>query len=193
MLITGAARRLGYHIALTVAQAGANVILHHAHSPEAAEQARGEIQARGVHAEVIAADLSDPLAAQGLLAQALKFGPVDVLINSAAVFEPLTLQTTRLDEWQNHLNINLTAPFLLCQAFAQALPEPKSLGMDFAFTAAFIAIARSLWKGRRDLLPWLTAIGIVALATHGLGLAPAWGLVLGGVAGAAMAGVVGRD
>ena len=78
-------------------------------------------------------------------------------------------------------------------AFAQALPEPKSLGMDFAFTAAFIAIARSLGKGRRDLLPWLTAIGIVALATHGLGLAPAWGLVLGGVAGAAMAGVVGRD
>ncbi len=76
-------------------------------------------------------------------------------------------------------------------AFAHSIPDPKSLGMDFAFTAAFIAIARSLWKGRDDLLPWLTALGVVTLATHGLGLAPSWGLVLGGVAGAVMAGING--
>ena len=40
-------------------------------------------------------------------------------------------------------------------AFATAIPEPKALGMDFAFTAAFIAIVRSLWKGRQQLSPWL--------------------------------------
>ena len=42
--------------------------------------------------------------------------------------------------------------------FATAIPEPKALGMDFAFTAAFIAITRSLWKGRDQLLPWLTSV-----------------------------------
>jgi len=125
VLITGAARRLGFHMALTVARAGANVIVHHAHSPEAAEHARGEIQSLGVRAEIVTADLSDPLQAQELLDQALQFGPVDALINSAAVFEPLTLMTTGLNEWQNHLNINLTAPFLLCQAFAQSNPAPR--------------------------------------------------------------------
>jgi pteridine reductase len=125
VLITGAARRLGYHMALTVARAGANVILHHAHSLEAAEHTRDEIRSLGVRAEIVTADLSDPLQAQGLLAQALQFGPVDILINNAAIFEPLTLMTTGLDEWQNHLNINLTAPFLLCQAFAQALLRPS--------------------------------------------------------------------
>jgi 4-azaleucine resistance transporter AzlC len=39
--------------------------------------------------------------------------------------------------------------------FASAIPEPAALGMDFAFTAAFIAIARSRWKGRQDLRPWI--------------------------------------
>jgi len=77
--------------------------------------------------------------------------------------------------------------------FAAAIPEPKALGMDFAFTAAFIAIARSLFKGRRDLLPWLIAVAVVA-ASIGSGVVGAsWALVLGGVGGAAVAGMSGND
>ena len=74
-------------------------------------------------------------------------------------------------------------------AFARAIPDPAALGMDFAFTAAFIAIARSLWKGMADLLPWLTAAGVVAVAVRLVGLEPSWALVLCGVAGAAVASV----
>ena len=77
--------------------------------------------------------------------------------------------------------------------FASAIPEPKALGMDFAFTAAFIAIARSLWKGRTDFAPWLTAICIVAASIGLVGVAPSWALILGGVAGAGMAGAIGHD
>ena len=78
-------------------------------------------------------------------------------------------------------------------AFARAIPNPATLGVDFAFTAAFIAIARSLWKGRSDVLPWLTAAGVVAVAVRLLGLEPSWSLVIGGVAGAAVASVVRHD
>jgi 4-azaleucine resistance transporter AzlC len=77
--------------------------------------------------------------------------------------------------------------------FAGAIPEPKALGMDFAFTAAFIAIARSLWKGRSDLVPWLTAIFVVTASIRLAGLAPSWALILGGIAGAGMAGVIRHD
>jgi 4-azaleucine resistance transporter AzlC len=77
--------------------------------------------------------------------------------------------------------------------FAGAIPEPKALGMDFAFAAAFIAIARSMWKGRSDLVPWLTAILVVAASIRLAGLAPSWALILGGVAGAGMAGVIRHD
>ena len=77
--------------------------------------------------------------------------------------------------------------------FAAAIPEPKALGMDFAFTAAFIAIARSLWTGRHDVVPWLTAFGVVALSVWSGALDASWALVLGGLAGAVVAGVWGNE
>jgi 4-azaleucine resistance transporter AzlC len=73
--------------------------------------------------------------------------------------------------------------------FATSIPEPKALGMDFAFTAAFIAIVRSLWKGRQQLLPWLTSAAVVLAAVASGKVDPSWALVLGGVAGATVAGL----
>jgi 4-azaleucine resistance transporter AzlC len=78
-------------------------------------------------------------------------------------------------------------------SFASAIPEPRALGMDFAFTAAFIAIARSLWKGKTDLLPWLTAMAVVAASTRLGGVEPSWALILGGIAGATVAGLTRHD
>ncbi|QDI77393.1 MULTISPECIES: AzlC family ABC transporter permease [Leisingera] len=77
--------------------------------------------------------------------------------------------------------------------FAAVVPEPKSLGMDFAFTAAFIAILRSLWSGNAMLLPWAGSILIVLLADRFTPLDPTWTLILGGLGGAAIAGVMGND
>lgn len=74
--------------------------------------------------------------------------------------------------------------------FAASIPEPKALGMDFAFTAAFIAIVRSLWKGRQQFLPWLTSMAVVIAAVKLVKLDPSWALVLGGIVGAATAGLV---
>ena len=78
-------------------------------------------------------------------------------------------------------------------SFARTIPDPKALGMDFAFTAAFIAIARSLWKGRGDVVPWLTAIAVVTASVRLVGLPPSWALIVGGIAGAATKAATGRD
>src|SRR5208337_749619 len=80
------------------------------------------------------------------------------------------------------------ASTVLGVVFAQAIPEPKALGMDFAFTAAFIAIARSLWRGHPDLLPWLVSIAVVFGGVKLAGAPPQRMLALGGLAGAAVAG-----
>ncbi|NVK13408.1 MAG: AzlC family ABC transporter permease [Rhodobacteraceae bacterium] len=77
--------------------------------------------------------------------------------------------------------------------FATAVPEPHALGMDFAFTAAFIAILRSLWSGSAMLLPWGGSIAIVLLAGMLTPLDPTWTLILGGLGGAAIAGVLNND
>ncbi len=74
--------------------------------------------------------------------------------------------------------------------FAQAIPEPKALGVDFAFTAAFIAIARSLWRDRSDFFPWLVAVGVVAVSMLSGLLDSSWALLLGGCSGALVAAFI---
>lgn len=119
VLITGAARRIGRIFALSVAQAGGNLILHHGHSPVEAENLQNEITRLGVEAHILQANLEDRRQAADLVARAAEFGALFSLVNSAAIFEPLSLVNTDLDAWERHIAINLTAPFLLSQAFAR--------------------------------------------------------------------------
>jgi len=122
VLITGGARRVGRMLALGCAQAGAEVIIHHGHSPDEAERTREEIEAPGGRAWVLESDLGDPAEAAEVISRANELSPLYALVNSAAIFEPLSPTETTLDDWQRHLSINLTAPFLLSQAFARELP-----------------------------------------------------------------------
>jgi NAD(P)-dependent dehydrogenase (short-subunit alcohol dehydrogenase family) len=123
VLITGAARRVGRAMALAVAHAGGNVIIHHGHSSKLADELQQEIKQLGRQSFVIQADLNDPRQVNDLFKQASDLGTISGLVNSAAIFEPLSWQNTDLDNWHRHLNINLTAPFVLSQYFASKLPE----------------------------------------------------------------------
>jgi 4-azaleucine resistance transporter AzlC len=73
--------------------------------------------------------------------------------------------------------------------FAGHIPDPQALGLGFAFTAAFIAILRNLWRGPGDLGPWAVAIAGTLALVWLTPLPPAWALVVAGVAGAATAAV----
>jgi len=123
ILITGAARRVGKIFALACARAGTNVVIHHGNSDEEAESVRAEIVGLGRKAWVFKADLSDSSQAESLIPLINKSTPLYGLVNSAAIFESLTLETTSIDSWQKHLQINVTAPFLLSQAFARQAEE----------------------------------------------------------------------
>ncbi|MEM7067638.1 MAG: AzlC family ABC transporter permease [Pseudomonadota bacterium] len=78
-------------------------------------------------------------------------------------------------------------------SFAKLLPDPQAIGMDFAFTAAFIALLCGMWKGKQNLLPWITSIAITAALVVFSPMEPSWALALGGAAGALMAGVMPHD
>jgi pteridine reductase len=123
VLITGSARRVGRIFALGCAQAGADVVIHHGHSPEEAMKTRDEIEALGRRAWILASNLSKPAEASEIISRANGLSPLYALVNSAAIFEPLSLADTTLADWERHLTINLTAPFLLSQAFAKQLSE----------------------------------------------------------------------
>ncbi|MCB2178448.1 SDR family oxidoreductase [bacterium] len=123
ILITGAARRVGKIFAMGCAQAGADIIIHYGHSSGPAEETRQEIAALGRRAWTIQANLNQPEEAARLIFEANTLAPLSALVNSAAIFEDISLAETTLSDWERHLNINLTAPFLLSQAFAAQLPE----------------------------------------------------------------------
>lgn len=120
VLITGAAVRVGAAMARAAAAAGANVIIHYGSSAKEAKALQKELSSAGSKAYLLKADLGDLKAAAGLIAKARKFGPLFALVNSASIFENLDLAHTNLKNWQGHLDINLTAPFLLSQAFGRA-------------------------------------------------------------------------
>lgn len=119
ILITGAARRLGRLFTLACARAGGDVVIHHGHSDQDAESLRHEIAEMGRQAWVIKADLSDSNQTRELIPQINKSTPLHALVNSAAIFEPLSLEKTSIKDWERHLAINLTTPFLLSQVFAK--------------------------------------------------------------------------
>jgi NAD(P)-dependent dehydrogenase (short-subunit alcohol dehydrogenase family) len=127
VLITGAALRIGRSLALAVAQAGGDVILHFGTSRKDAESLQAEIEATGRKAFILQADLADPAQVSALIDRAWEHAPLFALINNASVFEPAGWADTSLEVWNRSLAINLTAPFLLSQAFARSL-EPKGTG-----------------------------------------------------------------
>lgn len=75
-------------------------------------------------------------------------------------------------------NVSGAAGYLL----AGRLADPKLIGLDFAFAAAFLAIALGMWRGAgRDLLPWLSAAAAACLSAATLG--GSWHVIVGTAAG----------
>ncbi len=119
-VVTGGAVRIGRAISLALADAGADVVVHHSGSTAEADTTVAEIASHGRRALGVSADFSDPVpAAQSVLAEAFnEFGRVDVLINSAAIFGSGTLASMSESDWDRHFAINLKAPCFLCREFA---------------------------------------------------------------------------
>lgn len=173
ILITGAARRVGKILALACARAGANVVIHHAHSDDEAEAARAEILGLGQKAWVFKADLNDSSQAASLIPLVNEYTPLHGLVNSAAIFESLSLETTSHEDWQRHLQINLTAPFLLSQAFARQ-----------AFEGARIVNILD-WRALRpgaDHFPYTVSKAALASMTKSLAVALSPNITVNGLA-----------
>ena len=173
ILITGAARRLGRMFALACAHAGADVVIHHSHSEAEAKTVKQEINGLGRQAWIFQADFNDPSEAGSLIRLINESTLLHGLVNSAAIFAPLSLETTSLQDWQQHLQINLTAPFLLSQAFAkQAQPGARIVNiLDW----------RALRPGA-DHFPYTISKSALAALTRSLAVALAPDITVNGLA-----------
>ncbi len=192
ILVTGAARRVGRILALASARAGADVIVHYGNSKPEADETKKEIASLGRKAWTVQADLSQADEVANLISQANKIGALYALVNSAAVFEPLTMQETKLSDWERHLAINLTAPFLLSQAFAkQSTPSAPAAvpgGKDAALSSSSIVgrIVNILdWRALRpgaDHFPYTISKAALAAMTKSLAVSLAPNISVNGLA-----------
>lgn len=130
VLVTGAARRLGRAIALDLAEAGWNVVIHYNGSAADAEGAAQQACGRGVTAATLQADLSREDQTATVVARAAEaIGPLTALINSASLFENDDWRSATRKTWDDHMETNLRAPMKLSQDFACQLPpgEPGNI------------------------------------------------------------------
>ena len=125
-LVTGGAKRIGAAIVTALADAGFAVVIHCNTSQVEAEALVAAIQSKGGKAAVVAADLADPAAVNGLMAAACKpFGPVTLLVNNASVFLADTLHTIDVPTWNRQFSVNIRAPSMLAKDMAALLPANR--------------------------------------------------------------------
>ena len=173
ILVTGGAKRVGRIFSLACARAGADVVVHHGHSADEAQATSDEIRRMGRRAWVIEADLNDPAQAGNLIPLINESTPLHGLVNSAAIFESLSLETTSLEDWQTHLQVNLTTPFLLSQAFARQAPDGARI--------VNILDWRALRPGA-DHFPYTISKAALAALTKSLAVALARRVIVNGLA-----------
>lgn len=122
-LVTGAGRRVGRAIALRLARAGWNVAVHYGRSHAEAEETADGVRAAGRQAVILATELADEDQVATLVHRAAEaLGPIGLLVNNASLFEPDRLASLTRAGWDRHMAINLRAPVVLMQRFAERLP-----------------------------------------------------------------------
>ena len=111
-IVTGGNGGLGLGIALGLAGAGANILVA-ARNPDKTAQAVSQLEALGVAAKGLEADVSHESSIKDMVAVTVKaFGRIDLLVNNAATSVRKQPEEVSADEWDRVQDVNLRAAFL---------------------------------------------------------------------------------
>jgi NAD(P)-dependent dehydrogenase (short-subunit alcohol dehydrogenase family) len=115
-LVTGAAKRVGKEIAQGLAERGAQLAIHYRSSMEEAREVAG---AKGA---VFQADFADIQSVGTMFAEIeKKLGGLDILVNSASVFDASTADEATPEHWDSQMDVNAKAPFFIAQQAARLM------------------------------------------------------------------------
>ncbi len=126
-VVTGASRGIGREIALTLARAGASVLVNFATRREAASAVVAEIESLGGRAVAHACDVRDAAAVTTMMkAAADAFASLDILVNNAGVSHDTFLPFMKAADWDEVLDVNLKGAFLCSKAAARLMTHRRS-------------------------------------------------------------------
>lgn len=116
-IVTGAAKRIGRALALSLAEAGANVAITYRESEAEARQTVADMEGLGVEATALQMDIRVPEQVRSTIeAAARRFGRLDILVNNAGRYETAALESITVEQWDSMFDTNTRGPFLAAQA-----------------------------------------------------------------------------
>jgi pteridine reductase len=161
-LVTGGAQRLGRAIALALAGEGMHLALHYHRSAEAARATASAAEQLGAEVALFQADMARVEEAERLIdAAAERFGRLDLLVLSAAIFYPTPLGEVREAAWDAFFDTNLKGPFFCAQ---RAAPLLRADGGGALITM----LDTGIYMAWRNYTPYLMAKAALAMMTRQL-------------------------
>lgn len=138
-LVTGASRGIGRAAALSLAKAGAQVIVHYGSAQKEADEVVQEIIDAGGRAQKVSADLSTPTGAHDLAKQVrgIVGDRLDILVANAGVSNATPIEQLTVEDFDKLFAVNVRAPYFLVQ---QLLPT-LCRGSSIVFTSSLAARA----------------------------------------------------
>jgi NAD(P)-dependent dehydrogenase (short-subunit alcohol dehydrogenase family) len=124
-LVTGAGQGIGSVIAQRLATEGAVVAVNSLH-PEKAKATAERVSASGGKAEAFPADVADPTQVERMVSSIeSRLGPVEVLVNNAALLSMRELTEMDLGDWHRQIAVDLTGPFLVSRRVIPRMIEAR--------------------------------------------------------------------
>jgi len=160
-LVTGASRGIGRAIALKLAEAGANILLHYHQNEAAAQSVAREIAGP---ARLLRADLRSPDAINRMIAS-LGGTRLHILVNNAGVWGQTTLGSTSVEQMDAMVDMNLKGLFWITQAALPLLADGANI-INISSVAGRIGIGagRSLYGATKAAIDSFTKSWALELA-----------------------------
>jgi 3-oxoacyl-[acyl-carrier protein] reductase len=179
-VVTGGSRGIGRAIAVLFGRLGARVAVNYVRDEAAARETVEAVRAGGGDAFAAQADVSDPAAAERLIAAAAeRFGGLDVLVVNHGIWKRASIDRMTPGEWDESLHVNLRGAYAVCHHAARCMiPNRSGAIVMIASTSGQRGEAHySHYSATKGALISLTKSLAAELAPHGIrvnGVAPGW-------------------
>jgi glucose 1-dehydrogenase len=157
-LITGASSGIGLSIALSMGQAGADVAVNYLSKKESADEVVTQLQAMGVKAFAVYADVSKEEDVQAMFKETIaQFGTVDILVSNSGLQKDSAFHDMTFADWNTVIGVNLTGQFLCCR---EAIREFRRRGLVESVSKAAGKII--CMSSVHDVIPWAGHVNYAA-------------------------------
>jgi glucose 1-dehydrogenase len=157
-LVTGASSGIGRAIAVSLGDAGADVVINYVSDEEKAQALAEEIRTKGSRAMAIRADVSDEAQVSAMFrTMVAEFGTIDILVNNAGLQQDAPFHELTLAQWNRVLGVNLTGQFLCSR---EAVREFRRRGVkpEVSCSAGKILCISSV----HEVIPWAGHVNYAA-------------------------------